>query len=118
MAQQLWVSIVSHSKSNEFMTDVEKFLDERVENIAEIMKWKDHKHRSADAVALPFCKLAMASRAYFLGVYNIPDDLQYKYKSATCTVYLVDCLDAGEIRKVALKFMRNADEFEREKSSR
>jgi serine/threonine protein kinase len=64
------------------------------------------------------CKRAMSSRAYFMGVYDIPDGVQHEYKSATCTVYIVDRVEGDKKTRVALKFMKHADEFEREKSSR
>jgi serine/threonine protein kinase len=61
---------------------------------------------------------AMSSRAYFMGVYDIPDNAQHDYKSATCTVYIVDREEGEQRSRVALKFMKHADEFEREKASR
>jgi serine/threonine protein kinase len=60
----------------------------------------------------------MSSRAYFVGVYDIPDDAQHEYKSATFTVYIVDRVEGEQRSRVALKFMKHADEFEREKASR
>ncbi len=121
MAQQLWVSLVSHKSSNEYATAVEMFLDEHLDDVAAVMKWKDHSGRTAAATALSSCKRAMSSRAFFMGMYDIPqmpDGVQHEYKSATCTVYIVDRVEEDKRTRVALKFMKHADEFEREKSSR
>jgi serine/threonine protein kinase len=118
MAQQLWVSLVSHKSSNEFAPLVEEFLDGHLDGVSEVMKWKDHSGRIAAATALSFCKHAMTSRSYFMGLYDIPDGVQHEYKSATCTVYIVDRVEDDKRTRVALKFMQNADEFEREEASR
>jgi serine/threonine protein kinase len=118
MVQQLWVSLVSHKNSNDFAPVVEAFLDDHLDIVSAVINWKDHKRRTAETCALPFCKLAMSSRLFFLGLYDIREGLHYEYKSATCTVYIVDRVKDDKKMRVALKFMKNADEFEREKSSR
>jgi serine/threonine protein kinase len=118
MAQQLWVSLVSHKSSDEYTPLVDKFLDRHLDGVSEVMKWKDHSGRTAAATALSSCKRAMSSRSFFMGVYDIPDGVQHEYKSATCTVYIVDRVEDDKRTRVALKFMKNADEFEREKTSR
>ena len=118
MVQQLWVSLVSHKNSNDFAPVVEAFLDDHLDIVSDVINWKDHKRRTAETCALPFCKLAMSSRLFFLGLYDIREGLHYEYKSATCTVYIVDRVKDDKKMRVALKFMKNADEFEREKSSR
>jgi serine/threonine protein kinase len=118
MAQQLWVSLVSHKSSNEFAPLLDDFLDGHLDGVSEIMKWKDHSGRTAAATALSSCKRAMSSRCFFMGMYDIPDGVQHEYKSATCTVYIVDRVEDDKRTRVALKFMKHADEFEREKTSR
>jgi serine/threonine protein kinase len=118
MAQQLWVSLVSHQNSDRFAPLVEKFLDKYLDRVSDVMKWKDHSGRTAAATALSSCKRAMLSRSLVMGLYDIPDGLQHEYKSATCTVYLAHRVEGEKRTMVALKFMKNADEFEREKSSR
>jgi hypothetical protein len=52
MAQQLWVSLVSHKSSNEYAAAVETFLDQHLDYAAEVMKWKDHSGRTAAAIKL------------------------------------------------------------------
>jgi hypothetical protein len=76
-----------------FHAVVEKFLDEHLDYVSDIIKWKDHKRRIAEASAQPFCKLAMSSRLLFLGLDEIREGLHYEYKSATCTVYIVDSVE-------------------------
>jgi len=114
MAQQLWVSLVSHKNSNEFLPLVEQFLDQHLERVSDFMKWKDYSGRSAEATATLLCKRAMTSRSYFMGLYDIPTSLRHEYKSASCTVYIVDRVEDDKRTRVALKFMKHADEFERE----
>ncbi len=118
MVQQLWVSLVSHKNSNQFAPLVDEFLDMHLDGVSEVMNWKDHSGRTASATALSSCKRAMSSRSFFMGLYDIPDVVHHEYKSATCTVYIVDRVEDDKRTRVALKFMRNADEFEREKTSR
>ncbi len=117
-AQQMFISIVSHKNSHSFAQAVGKFLDKHSDRVSEVMKWKDYSGRTAAATALTACKDAMLSRVLFMGLYDIPDSLQHEYKSATCTVYLAHRVEGEERTTVALKFMKNTDEFEREKSSR
>jgi serine/threonine protein kinase len=117
-AQQMFISIVSHKLSDSLAPAVGKFLDKHYARVSEIMNWKDHSGRTAGATALLLCKNAMLSRVLFMGLYDIPDGLQHEYKSATCTVYLAHHVEGEKRTTVALKFMKNADEFEREKSSR
>ncbi len=117
MAQQMWVSLVSHKDSNEFVPLFEEFLDQHLDRVSDIMKWKDHSGRIAAATALSSCKRAMSSRSFFMGLYDIPDVLQHEYKSATCTVYIADRVKDDKRTRVALKFMQHADEFEREEAS-
>ena len=46
MAQQLWVSLVSHKSSNEYAPLVDEFLDGHLDGVSEVMKWKDHSGRT------------------------------------------------------------------------
>ena len=118
MVQQLWVSLVSSKNSNLYVSLVEAFLDKHLDCVSVVMKWRDNSGRTAEATALTLCKRAMSSRAYFMGCYDVPSCLQHEYMSATCKVYLVEMVSESKRTRVALKFMKNADEFEREKSSR
>jgi len=119
-AQQLWVSLVSHKSSDteSILALVEKFLDEHSDHVSDIMKWRDYGGRSAEANSMPKCKRAMTNRVFFLGLYDIPDVVQHEYMSATCTLYIVDRVEGDKKTRVALKFMKNEDEFLREISSR
>jgi serine/threonine protein kinase len=120
VAQQLWVSLVSHKSSDaaSILTLIEKFLDHHSQHVIDIVKWRDHGGRSAEANSMPKCKRAMTNRVFFLGLYDIPDGAQHEYMSATCTLYIVDRVDGDKRTPVALKFMKNKDEFLREISSR
>jgi hypothetical protein len=118
MAQQLWVSLISHKMSNECLPLIAAFLDEHLECVLDLMKWKDYCGRSAAATALTLCKQAMHQRSLFMGVYDLKAGARHEYKSATCIVYLVDLVKGEERIPVALKFMKNLDEFEREIASR
>ncbi len=120
LVQQLYVSLVSHkmSDSSSTLSLVEMFLDVNADRAADIMKWQDHGGRSAEANSMPKCRRAMLNRALFLGLYEIPVGLQHEYQSSTCTVYLADRVDDGCRMRVALKFMKNEDEFLREIKSR
>jgi serine/threonine protein kinase len=122
MAQQLFVSLVSHKSSDEFLPLVEQFLDQHLDAAADVMKWKDHSGRSAESTATLLCKRAMLNRYMieksFMGVYDITDGLQHEYKSDSCTVYIVDRVEEDKRTRVALKFMKHPDEFERERSIR
>jgi serine/threonine protein kinase len=116
--QQLWVSVTSHMHSDSFVPLIDAFLDEHIDRVADVMNWSDYFGRSALATTSPLCKRAMLNRALFVGKYDITDGLRHEYKSATCTVYLVDLVDDDKRIRVALKFMKNAHEFEREMRSR
>jgi hypothetical protein len=120
VAQQLLVSLVSHKNSDteSILALVEKFLDDHSELVVDIVKWRDHGGRSALANSMPKCKRLMTNRVFFLGLYDIPDGLQHEYMSATCTLYIVDRVEGDKRTPVALKFMKNEDEFLREISSR
>jgi serine/threonine protein kinase len=118
IVQQLFLSLVSHKMSDSAPTLslVEAFLDDN--SAADILKWKDHASRCAEAISMPKCKRMMLNRALFLGLYEVPVGLQHEYQSSTCTVYLVDRVEDGTRFRVALKFMKNQDEFRREITSR
>ena len=103
MVQQLWVSLVSHKNSNEFLPLVEQFLDQHLDRVSDFMKWKDYSGRSAEATATLLCKRAMTSRSYFMGLYDIPDGVQQEYKSATCTVYIVDRVEDDKAVAAAMR---------------
>jgi serine/threonine protein kinase len=53
----------------------------------------------------------------FMGRFILKGD-QHEYKSATCTVFIATDVEGDTKSHVALKFMKNASEFEQEKSSR
>ena len=53
----------------------------------------------------------------FMGRFILKGD-QHEYQSATCTVFIATDVEGDTKSPVALKFMKNASEFEQEKSSR
>ena len=53
----------------------------------------------------------------FMGRFILKGD-QHEYKSATCAVFIATDVEGDTKRPVALKFMKNASEFEQEKISR
>ena len=74
----------------------------------------DTNGRRALDIAMPPYKKALLERVYFHKVYELGDEA---HKSATCTLMLAKDHSADG-RAVALKFMKQEDQFKREVSAR
>jgi hypothetical protein len=118
MVQQLWVSLVSHKNSNDFAPVVEAFLDDHLDIVPDVMNWKDHKRRTAETCALPSANSLCLAASSFWVCTTYVKVFTTSTNPPPCTVYIVDRVKDDKKMRVALKFMKNADEFEREKSSR
>ncbi len=116
---KLWIIIVGVSfEAQSLYSVIENFIDRNVPAWPLLASCSDEYDRKAITVAVGATKQFLSSRCFFMGLYDIRDDLKYEYKSATCTVYLVDRVETNKRTRVALKFMKNEIEFEREISSR
>jgi len=116
---KLWIMIagIAFEVENLHLV-VEKFIDRNVPAWNTLAFCADEYDRKAIMLAVGATKQLLSSRCFFLGLYDIPDNLQHEYKSATCTVYVVDRVEYNQRTRVALKIMKNAVEFEREKTNR
>jgi serine/threonine protein kinase len=116
---RLWITIVGIPFEKDSMYKViEKFIDSNVLALNLLTSCSDDYGREAILLSVGATQQFLSSRCFFMGMYDIPDGTQHEYKSATCTVYIVDRVDHNKRTRVALKFMKNVIEFEREQGSR
>ena len=114
-AEPVWLFILTETK-DEFVDEVTSILDRYVDRISLLMSVKDEYGRKAIDVAAPNYKLAILERSYLFRRYEIRDG-PAEHKSATCVVRIgKDHKNGG--RNVALKFIRNRDHYDREKTVR
>ena len=116
---KLWTTIIGVAfEAENLHLVVEKFIDRNIPAWNSLAFCADEYDRKAIMLAVGATKQFLMSRCFFMGLYDIPNDLQHEYKSATCTVYVVDQVEHNKRTRVALKIMKNAFEFEREKNNR
>jgi serine/threonine protein kinase len=116
---RLWIMIVGIPFEMETLYEViEGFIELNVYAWSILAFCADDYGREAIMLSVGATQQFLSSRCFFMGLYDIPDGTQYEYKSATCTVYIVDRVENNKRTRVALKFMKNAIEFQREQASR
>jgi serine/threonine protein kinase len=116
---KLWTVIVGVSfEADSLYGVIEKFIEQNVAAWSVLASCSDEYDRKAIMLAVGATRRFLSDRCFFMGLYDIPHGMQHEYKSATCTVYIVDRVEHNKRTRVALKFMKNTFEFEREKASR
>jgi serine/threonine protein kinase len=116
---RLWIMIVGIPFETETLYEViEGFIELNVHAWSTLAFCADDYGREAIMLSVGATQQFLSSRCFFMGLYDIPDGTQYEYKSATCTVYIVDRVENNKRTRVALKFMKNEIEFQREQASR
>ena len=110
-AEEVWLFIMKET-NDELVGEVTAILDKYVDRVSLLTSVKDTLGRKAIDVASPMYKKQMLERLYLFQRYEIRDG-PAEHMSATCVVRIAkDHMDGG--RLVALKFIRNRDDFKRE----
>ena len=114
-AEEVWLFIMKETH-DELVGEVTAILDKYIDRVSLLTSVKDTLGRKAIDMASPKYKEAMLERLFLFQRYEIRDGVA-EHESETCIVRLaIDHKDGG--RNVALKFIRNRDDFEREVSFR
>jgi serine/threonine protein kinase len=115
----LWVEVVKHSNSDSYVDLVEQFLEQHLHSIEELANASDGQGGKAVELAKKNCKKAISDRRLFHKRFKIREG-KPEHQSATCLVVFGEdfaCKD-DRFKLVALKFMKDRLQFEREIRSR
>jgi hypothetical protein len=105
-----WTEAVQHERFAEVVEDI---LSKFPNLSLELATARDAEGRQAMHIASPRCRSIILQNLYFFRRYEITTTDNPHYESDTCIVHLAVDHDDDE-RHVALKFMRNRDEYKRE----
>jgi serine/threonine protein kinase len=109
-----WIRLVQSDNHEDAVRMILKQYHDIARELAYV---KDDKGRQAINIGSHLCVVAIKESIYFLGRYEITNVTSPHHKSLTSVIYIAaDFLDEGN--EVALKFMRNEDQYKRELESR
>jgi hypothetical protein len=115
----LWIEVVKHSNGDSYVDLVEQFLEQHLDSIEELANASDGQGGKAVELAKKDCKKAISDRRLFHKRFKIKEG-KPEHQSATCLVVFGEDFASQDDRSkwVALKFMKDHEQFQRELRSR
>jgi hypothetical protein len=106
----VWTTLI---QSDKYAKVVEKVIDENLALANELAQAVDIEGRPAINIASPQCQKIIKESTFFYRRYEILNINTPHHMSATCMIFLAN--DHGDkMQKVAIKFMSQKDQFQRE----
>lgn len=116
-----WLVKAAKTRPAQAMPLITKVLDNHPDDIEKLLFFEDEFGRKVVDTATADCKQLFQKYLYFLGKYEAKWDSEPEHVSETCKVFLATnhhIHDSAGASAVALKFMRDKAQFERELTSR